>query len=525
MTRLRLGGAWDMRDGRRRRRGPNPRRGGGAARYTRGMLVSGWSAIGLTAVLVIGTLVGYVKYRDVLDGIKHIAVTDLGKRPPKLNNAMNILLIGSDSRSGRNGKIGGRVALGQRSDTVMIVHISPGHSHIYVLSFPRDTIVPIYSCAPEPGFSGQTAQAGAVEQLNASFAYGGPGCLWKTLEHTTNIRIDDFIELNFTGFISVINALGGVEVCLPTAIRPSSYDHLSLSPGRHFLYGYKALEFWRLREDFGLGSDLQRIQRDQLLMVGLVQRILKSGVLHSLTKTYSIISAIVRAHALTTDTGLTPSKILQIGSSLSGISRKSVQFVEVPTVAYPPNQNWVELDTTQDPKLFSAVAHDVRLPKVHKGRQAKNGKGSGGKGSTAPKLLTASKVNVEVLNGSGVSGIAGATGTALTARGFHVVGAASALTSTGAPDFSYVQSVVEYGSTADLAAARTVAAQLRDVTLQLNTAVPAGQVTLILGLTFKALAAPHESQSQSPGNLAKQYSGYTGGTNVCKGYGTAFTGT
>jgi LCP family protein required for cell wall assembly len=525
MTRLRLGGAWDMRGGRRRRRGPNPRRVSGTAKYTRGMLVSGWSAIGVTAVLVIGTLVGYVKYRDILDGIKHIDVTDLGKRPPKLNNAMNILLIGSDSRSGRNGKIGGRVAQGQRSDTVMIVHISPGHRHIYVLSFPRDTVVPIYPCAPEPGFNGQTAQPGAIEQLNATFAYGGPGCLWKTLEHTTSIRIDDFIELNFTGFISVINALGGVEVCLPTAIHPSSYDHLSLSAGRHFLYGYKALEFWRLREDFGLGSDLQRIQRDQLLMVALVQRILRSGVLHSLTRTYSIMSAIVRAHALTTDTGLTPNKILQIGSSLSGISRKSVQFVEVPTVTYPPNPNWVEWDTTQDPKLFSAVAHDVKLPKVHKGKQAKGGTGkhSGGNGSTAPKLLTASKVNVEVLNGSGVSGIAGATGTALTARGFHVLGAVSALTSTGAPDFSYVQSVVEYGSTADLAAARTVAAQLQDVTLQLNTAVPAGQVNLILGSTFKALA-PQKSQSQSPGNLAKQYSGYTGSTNVCRGYGTAFAG-
>ncbi len=535
MTRLRLGGAWDLREGRghprRSKARRSPGRSAGSGKYTRGMLVSGWSAIGVTAVLVIGTLVGYVKYRAVLDGINHVAVNDLGKRPPKLNNAMNILLIGSDSRSGRNGAIGGRRGVqGQRSDTVMVVHISPGHRHIYVLSFPRDTVVPIYPCAPEPGFNGQNAQPGAAEQLNSTFAYGGPGCLWKTIEHTTDIRIDDFVQLNFTGFINVINAVGGVEVCLPYAIHPTSYDQLNLSAGPHFLYGFKALEFWRLREAFGLGSDLQRIQRDQLLMVGLVQRILKIGVLHSFTKTYSIISAIVHAHALTTDAGLSPQKILQIGLSMSGINRKSVQFVEVPTVTYPANPNWVQWDTTQDPRLFSAVAHDVKLPKVHKGKHgakgAKGGQGKGHPGVTGLAQLTASQVNVEVLNGSGVKGIAGTTASALRTRGFHVLGAASALTSTGATNFTFTQSVVQYGSAAELAAARTIAAQLKtNVILQLDTSVPTGQVNLVLGSDFTALAPDNQAQrNQAPGNLAAQYNGYSGGTNVCKGYGTAFLG-
>jgi LCP family protein required for cell wall assembly len=504
-------------------------------RYTRGELITGWSAVAVTCVLVAGTLFGYAKYRALLDGIKQIAVKDLGKRPPKYNNALNLLLIGSDSRSGENGKIGGsRGISGQRSDTVMIVHISPGRKRIYVLSFPRDTVVPILQCDAEPGFTGQTAAPGQIEQLNATFAYGGPGCLWKTLEQTTHIYIDDFIELNFTGFINVINALGGVEVCLPTAITPSPYDHLSLSAGRHFLYGYKALEFWRLREDFGLGSDLQRIQRDQLLMVALVQRILKTGVLHSFRKTYSIVKAIVSAHALTTDTGLTSTKLLSIATSMSGISRKNVQFIEVPVVEYPNNPNWVEFDPSQDANLFSAVAHDNKLPKLHKSKNpAKGAKGAkktgkGGKGPSTDtskptvKLLKPSAVSVEVLNGSGVQGIAGTTGTALTGRGFNVVGTASAVTSSGAPDFSYVKSVVQYNSPADLAAAQTIAAQLPgDVTLQQNSAVPAGQVDLILGSDFTALTSKSQ-QDNGPGNLAKQYNGYSGNTNVCKGYGGAY---
>ncbi|MHB1596817.1 MAG: LCP family protein [Streptosporangiaceae bacterium] len=483
-------------------------RGRGRRRHASGMLLAGWTAIAVAAVLVGGTLYGYVQYRTVWDGITKIAVTGLGKRPPKYGNAKNILVIGSDSRSGANAKIGGYVP-GQRSDTVMIVHISPGRSRLSVLSFPRDSVVPILACPAAAGFPGQQSQPAAVEQLNSSFAYGGPGCLWHTLEQTTRIRIDDFLELNFTGFISVINALGGVRVCLPYAIHPTSYDHLKLSAGPHVIKGYKALEFWRLREGFGLGSDLQRIQRDQLLMVALVQQILRRHVLRSPTRSYGIVQDIVRAHALTTDTGLTPSRLLAIATSMSGISRQSVQFVEVPTIAYPANPNWVEFDPASAPKLFTAVAHDIRLPKT-----AKQGRSQG------TQLIAASRVRVEVLNGSGVTGIAGRTAAALATRGFHVLGAVSATTAGGAPDFGYTASVVEYGAAADLAAARTVAAQLSGAALKRVSAVPAGTVHLILGSSFTALS-PRRTRHPL-GNLAARYSGFSGSTNVCKNYGTAF---
>jgi len=476
------------------------------------MLLTGWAAIGIAVMLVGGSLFAYVQYRDVWDHINHVTLAGLGHRPPKYNNALNILVIGSDSRSGRNGKIGGYTGPGQRSDTVMVLHISPGRSRITVLSFPRDSVVPILACPAEPGFTGQQAQQGQVEQLNSTFAFGGANCLLHTLEQTTDIRLDDFIQLNFTGFISVINALHGVEVCLPYAIHPTYYDHLNLPAGPHLIKGLKALEFWRLREDFGLGSDLQRIQRDQLLMVGLVQRVLKSGVLHSITKTYSIIKAITDARALTTDSGLTPSKILTIATSMSGISRKSIHFIEVPTITYSGNPNWVQFDPVQTPNLFQAIAHDSKLPKIKKTKKSKQGK--------QPVLLSASKVSVEVLNGSGVNSIAGTTATALTGRGFHVLGSASATTSTGANDYSYTKSVVEYSSAADLPAAETVAAQLSDVILRKVSTVQAGTVTLILGSTFKSLGAP---PSQSASTLTSQFGGYTGSTNICKGFGTAFT--
>ena len=496
------------------RRRPGPRR------YSLGMMLMGWAAIGLAVILVGGTLYGYVKYRSVLDGIQHEQIKGLGKRPPKLNNALNILVIGSDSRSGRNARLGGYDP-GQRSDTVMVAHISPGGGRVTVLSFPRDSVVPVYSCPSEPGgFPGQAEAPGSVEQINATFADGGANCLWKTIEHTTGIHLDDFLQLNFTGFVSVINDLNGVPVCLPTAIHKTSYDRLSLTAGRHVLKGKKALEFWRLREGFGLGSDLQRIQRDQLLMVGLVHKILNTGVLNSLPKTWSIINAISRSHALTTDAGLTPSRIVHIGRSLSGISKKSIQFIEVPTITYPANANWVEFDPAQTPKLFDDIERDRAVHNAGaSGKSGKSGKGTK-KTAPAPKLISADKVSVDVLNGSGVQGIAGATATALSSRGFHILGTADATTPSGATDHSYTTSVVEYGGPADLAAARTLAAQLQNARLQRASSLTAGDVTLILGSDFKQLAPP---PSQPVGNLTGKFGGYRGSTNECKGYGNAFS--
>ena len=381
--------------------------------------------------------------------------------------------------------------------------------------------MPIYKCPAEPGgFAGQAAAPGSVEQLNSTFAYGGANCLWNTLEKQTHIHLDNFIQLNFTGFISVINAIHGVPVCTPVWIRKTHYDRLKLSPGWHVLGGWKALMWWRLREDFGLGSDLQRIQRDQLLMVGMVQKILKTGVLHSITKTWSIVNGIVKAHALTTDTGLTPGRLVHIALSLRGVSKKTIQFIEVPTLAYPNNPNWVEFDTSKTPKLFAAIQRDHALPKAPKSKKP----AKGGAKSKPVKLLSASSVTVNVLNGSNVNGIAGTTSTALGARGFHIGSVGNATTASGAPDYSYTKSVVEYAGPAGLAAARTVAAQLHgNVILKVvsATTLPGGNVTLILGSDFSKLGPP---PAHKVGNLSGKYGGYKASTNPCKGYGTAFTG-
>ncbi len=317
-------------------------------------------ALGALAVLVaIGlvttSLVAYLKFRDVWDSITRISVVGLGNRPPQLTSAMNVLLIGSDSRAGPNAQFGAGIT-GQRSDTIIVLHIAPDEHNVVALSIPRDSVVPILPCPPEAGTAGQAAEPGQVEQINATFADGGPGCLWKTIEQTTHLRLDHFIELNFTGFEQVIDDLGGVSICLPFPVHDPQ-SRLNLTAGRHHVWGAEALAFWRARY-IGEGSDLQRIQRDQYLMASLLQGIERSHLSSSPTRLLSVVTDAARY--MTTDSGLTLPVMTSIVETLRGLRPGEVQFIELPTIPYGPNPDWVAWPAS-DARLFGAIARDQQV--------------------------------------------------------------------------------------------------------------------------------------------------------------------
>jgi LCP family protein required for cell wall assembly len=317
-----------------------------------GLRIFRWIAAGVAICLAIGSIAAYLKFRSVWDSIIRVPLTGLGAAPPKLTSAMNVLLIGSDSRSGPNRKFGAGIT-GQRSDTIIILHIAPHRGGVVALSIPRDSVVPVLSCPPEAGASGQSAQPGRVEQINATFAYGGPGCLWKTVEQTTHLHLDHFIELNFTGFEKVINDVGGVSICLPFAVN-DRLSKLYLRSGRHHVDGAKALAFWRARY-LGEGSDLQRIRRDQYLMASLLQGVARSGLTASPSRILSVITD--AATSMTTDSRLNLPTMISIADSLRRLPPGGVQFIELPTQAYRPNPNWVTWPPS-DPALFRAIALD-----------------------------------------------------------------------------------------------------------------------------------------------------------------------
>jgi LCP family protein required for cell wall assembly len=473
--------------------------------------LGGWLSVFAVAVLAVGSLAAYGYYRDVFDGINRFSIHDLGKRPPVFNNAMNILVFGTDSRSGLTRAQQLRLHVGRaqgeaNTDTIMLVHILPGRQGAIALSFPRDTQVPYYACPPGPGVPGQQENLESTERINAVFQAGGASCLWKTVEQQTGIHIDHAIELRFTGFVKIINDIGGVRVCVSQPVH-DPISGLHLHRGVSHLNGIQALEFWRTREGVGQGDDPQRIQRDQFLLASLLQGITKSGLLGNPTELISVVKDV--ASAMTMDDGMTPSDLLQIAESMRGLSTKSVQFITAPWTPDPSNANLVDFAQPQADQLFSAIAHDSKLPPA-----AKKGGTPGKPATDLVKTAKPSAVRVEVLNGNGVSQEASTVASSLSGRGFDVTGTGDA------PNFSYSDSVIKYASAADMPAVNALKQQLGSVKVTRDPSLTPGTLTLIVGSSYTGLqAVPSPSSSPSPQDirgLHKKFKGITGSAGVCK---------
>jgi LCP family protein required for cell wall assembly len=483
---------------------------GGGPRWrrpSRRALLGAAAIIAMFAV-VATSLAAYAKYRSVVGSIhrENVTAAMLGKRPP-YTAGLNILIIGSDSRQGLGRKFGANV-LGARSDTSMLLHIAPGHTRADIISFPRDSMVPVLACANDKqGHPGQSAQPGVVERLNATFSAGGAPCLWKTLEQETGIRIQHFVEVNFAGFQSIVNDVGGVPVCLPFAIN-NPQARLHLAAGKRVVNGAQALAFVRLRENIGEGSDTQRIQRQQYFLAAVMQKLKSTNLLSQPSRIFNVVRDV--AKSLTTDTGLDLTTMLRIADSMKSLSSNSVQLVTVPVVPYVGDPaaelSW---EQPQADRMFRAIEADRDLPTAAKGK----GKAKMAKTATTGPTVSPAKVSVQVLNGSGVNGVAGTAATALTAKGFTVTG-------TGpAANYSYTSSVIQYSSAAQLPEVNTLKAELGSVVLQKDTALGTGSISLILGSSYHGLGTgknPAKSSAKTLSNLAKSYGGITANANICK---------
>ncbi|TDC39015.1 LytR family transcriptional regulator, partial [Actinomadura sp. KC345] len=316
--------------------------------------VFGVLSIVLSVALVTGSLSAYGLWRR-LDGQIDRENVDgrLGERPEKLNNSLNILLMGSDSREGENARYG--VEPGQRSDTTILLHISPGGESAIGISFPRDSMVQMPSCKKEDG-AVVPAQFG---QINAAFSNGGAACTWRTIESLTKIHIDHYVEVDFTGFKRVVDALGGVEICVPRPINDPKAE-LRLKAGRQTVRGDQALGYVRTRYALGNGSDLDRIKRQQAFMASIVKKATGKGMLTDPGRTYDFLSAV--AKSIKADEDLTLSVMQKLAGSLREMSAGKVRFVTVPVQPYPQDPNRVQFDQAQAEPLFRAVREDNKVP-------------------------------------------------------------------------------------------------------------------------------------------------------------------
>jgi len=485
-----------------------------------------WVAV--IVVVVLGVMVSgaYFKTKAVYDSIKRVPLTDLGKRPPQYStSSMNILVYGSDSRAGLDGHEQYILHTGDdqsdNTDTIMLIHISPGRHLITALSIPRDTMVPTYQCASGTGYPGQQADPGQDVMINSLLEAGGPSCLFKTVEQVTGIYINHFIGLGMLGFVNVVNDIGGVSVCVPFAVN-DPVSGLNLPAGQDHVSGIQALAFWRTREDIGTGSDLERIQRDQFMSAQIVKAVLDSGML---SNPFRLLKVVTDAAAqMTTDSGMSASDLFGLAQSFRNLSSKDVQFITAPNEPYPADPDRVQFAQPQAGQVFSAIAHDITVPKTAPVPTASPTTGGAQVLTTSP-----SDVKVEVLNGDGQQGAAATAASALTARGFDVTGTGDAAA------FDHTSSVIEYASAADLAAVNTLKQVLSGVTVVQDAGVTPGTIELIVGSDYTAPSAqPSSSPSPSPSpsssastsavaTLAQSDSGITAAAS-CASDANAFAG-
>jgi LCP family protein required for cell wall assembly len=381
-------------------------------------------AVVLGLLAVTGTASALVAYYKLNGNITQEKVDNLigNDRPTKVANPdterepENILLIGSDRRKLKNQN---QFNAGQRSDTTILLHVAADRKSAQLVSIPRDTIVNVPVCHKKDGTS--TPGQNAV-MFNSAFSIAGAACTIATVEQLTKVRIDHHIVVDFSGFKDMVDALGGVKVCLPRAVNDAE-SHLVLSAGVHNVKGSTALAYVRTRHSLGDGSDLSRIDRQQAFLGSMVDKVRSSGLLLRPDRLLRFLGA--ATSSLTTDPGLGNLNALRkLAQEVKGIDTKDVTFLTAPNEPYSLNRNRVQLKPSAK-GVWDALRYDQPLPGTQTGGATASATPS--PTQSGPPLVTPpERVRVQVLNGSPTAGEASRVAEALTAAGFQVVGVSNA---------------------------------------------------------------------------------------------------
>ncbi|WP_460898547.1 LCP family protein [Phyllobacterium sp. K27] len=310
-----------------------------------------WSILIAAALPLFMALGVGVTYFTMISNVRHIKVTpdELGdNRPAKASpSAINILLVGSDRREGSDA-----ARFGERSDTIMLAHLPAERNELAIISFPRDLRVRLPGCIPRNGLPGQRAQRGII---NSSFSAGGIGCIWKTIETLTGIHIDHFAIVDFTGFKMLVDAAGGVEVCIPEPIH-DTYLPLDLPSGLQVLRGEQALGYVRVRHGLSNGTDIGRIQRQQHFLSALGNKVMGGGMLLNPGRVINFLNIVSKS--VTTDPEFTPALMIKLALAVRVISSDNIRFLTTPWRDSPNYPGRVELLDGPSKRLFRSIAEE-----------------------------------------------------------------------------------------------------------------------------------------------------------------------
>ncbi|MEO5662287.1 MAG: LCP family protein [Nocardioides sp.] len=312
------------------------------------------SCVVLGLVTALGTVLTYRHLNGNLTTVP--GIEDIDNRPEVLyqgnGKPLNILVMGSDSREGENNDIDGEdPSNGARSDTTVVLHISADRESAYGISIPRDSVVDRPDCGDDNEIAGEDDA-----KWNAAFSFGGPLCVVEQVEQSTGIRIDDFVVIDFNGFKEMVDAVGGVEICVPDEINDPA-KQIFVPAGTNELRGDQALDYVRVRDNVGSQSDLGRIKRQQNFMASMINKVVSSGTLTRPDRVIKFLSA--ATGSLLTSEGLdTVRELGDLALQLRSTGLGDIRFVTVPW-EYDDNYDVLWLPAAKG--LFEGTSMDEPL--------------------------------------------------------------------------------------------------------------------------------------------------------------------
>lgn len=355
-------------------------------------------ALATTAAMSFATATSVAAYVRIERNISTHDITDqLGDRPdqaavdpqdPAAGRPLNILIMGSDVRDGQNAEIGG-VVDGMRSDTTILLHVAGDRSRVEMVSIPRDSMVAIPPCVRSDG----TTSSALTARFNEAFAIGSKSgevadaaaCTIKTVESLTNVFVDGWVVVDFAGFIGMVDALGGIPMCIPHEMR-SAEAGLHVQPGQQTLDGPTALAFARARKGKGLGdgSDTGRLVRQQELLASTASEVLGKNLLTDSPALYRFLTAATRSLTTDPETGNIPT-LAGLAFSLRDLPSGSIHFMTVPFEPYRPDPNRV-VWAAEAEEVFERMAADQPVvapaPVAPAPADGTSGDGTSGDGTT-----------------------------------------------------------------------------------------------------------------------------------------------
>ncbi|WP_323188293.1 LCP family protein [Streptomyces sp. NBC_00249] len=364
-------------------------------------------------MVVLGSgAVGHAVMTGLDTGIERVDPFKDMKNRPQAGHGVNFLLVGTDGRDKitpeekREYRLGGAPC--RCTDTIMLVHLSADKERASVVSLPRDSYAEVP--AHQDLVTGKAHKAHPVK-LNAAYAEGGPNLTVRTVENMTRVKIDHYLEVDFTSFMKTVDAMGGVEICTAKTMR-DSYTGLDLLPGTHRLTGGQALQYVRSRHVDG-ASDLGRMQRQQRFIAALIKQATGGGVLLNPVKFKEVSSTLLGSVRADKDFG--SEQMLALGQAMRDFTPSSSEFASVPVgdASYPVKGigSTVKWDEPKAAKLFESLRHDRPLAPVRPGRPAN-------RPAAVPVDVPPQQIRVQVENGTRIDGLGGRVDEALRATGF-----------------------------------------------------------------------------------------------------------